>query len=151
MTKILLSLHSSNSETDCASYALVELVPAQARKLLELHRRVRAFLAEVAGDGLVSEFFAPSFGLTNPAFAALRYTDKLAEFMGGSEERLHVLDAKESVDTSGEDAQEAVECFRIFVREGSVTFTAVAKHGDHLLTAADIPVELLIRVASSPN
>ena len=127
------------------------LVPAQARKLLELHRRGRAFLAEVAADGLVSEFFAPSFGLTSPAFVALRYTDKLSESMGGKGERLRVLDAEELVDTSDDDAQEAVECFRVFIRDGSLTFTALAKHGDHLLTAADIPVELLIRVATAPN
>lgn len=155
MTRILFNLLSSHPELDAPSFALLELVPAQARKFLELHRRSRSFLDELTADGLVSAHLSPSFALPDYAFIPLDFSLTLDDLMLEVDGLLVLQDHHVSV-----LAHEKLELhnlseaddFRIHLDEAGVSFSCSFEMGDatvHSSTASLISTELLIRLANS--
>ena len=155
MKRIFLRLLSTHAELGAPAFALFEIVPAQARKLLELHRRARAFLMEAAADGLVSPSVPPSFALPGWAFTPFNYSYALHDLMEDSADGVLVLQ-------EGHDsvlAHEKLELhnvpdaddFRIHPHDGGLGFSCSFILGDttvHCTTDAEIPIELLIRLAN---
>lgn len=148
---ILSCLSSTDPEFDGPSYALLELTPDLAGKLLELHAKGRDCLVELTGGGVVSDFQAPSFGLREYMFRALRTSERLEQLEGdGPIERLSVVTQATSElcsDPDEGDLEVTVRSFRVHLHELSMAFSARAKHCSVEFMTERIPLSLLRQAA----
>lgn len=150
--KLLLTLSSSDRDADGPSFAVVELTPERASRLLELHRHAIAFVGDMVAMGLASPFFCVSLGSDLAAFDALNYDEVLEEAFGERSESEAIVPFPCGVDMT-EDRCCPVECFRVELGQNVILFTALPKHGEFRLTGANIYEQAvtLARATGSPK
>jgi hypothetical protein len=146
--KLALYTTANNEWSDAPESAYLEIDAEQARAMIDLLVMTTRFRDEADRAGLLSPFYSVTAGTGEriPNFRLLPIPF-LDDAPLDAERPVVRLPNDFCADAVPPDHECRVECHRIEIAHGHVRFTALAKHGDHRFTTADLELRLLQAIA----
>ena len=146
--KLALYTTANNEWSDAPDCAYLEIDAEQARAIIDLLVMTTRFRDEADRAGLLSRHYSVTAGTGEliPDFRLVRIPFVDGDQLSGDRPVVRLPDDF-SADCLPAEAECRVECHRIEIAHGQVRFTALAKHGDHRFTTADLELRLLQAIA----